>query len=194
MAHYAIDVVGDYVLARDSYDHLAHDSRALVTGLALAVAAVLAARGLRICCDIATANRGRLARPVLRLRETAGLLVGAVAASALMVPAMELLDGRLDGVSVDGLDDAFGGSILLGLATTLACAGLVALLVYAIARWLISHRDSIATMIETLMGRATAAIRPNGYDLAAQRFTPRRRRAAHALRLSKRGPPAIVFA
>ena len=49
------------------------------------------------------------------------------------------------------LIDAFGGSIPLGLGTTFVCAALVALFVCAVARWLISHRDSIATMIETFL-------------------------------------------
>ena len=181
MAHFAIDVAGDYLLARDSYDHLAHGSRELLTGLALVLAVFLAARGLKICCEIATKHRGRLARPVLGLREALGLIAGAVTASVVFVPAMELLDGRLDGAPVLRLADAFGGSILLGLTTTLLCASFVALLVYATVRWLISHRDSIATMLETLMRRVTEqAHTRTSYDLAAQRFTPRRRRAAHA--------------
>jgi hypothetical protein len=194
MAHYVIDVIGDFLLPRDSYDHLAHGSRELVTGVALLAAAVLAARGLRVCCEIATVNRGRLMRPALRLRESAGLLLGAVVASAVMVPAMECLDGRLDGVPVARLADAFGGSVGLGLATTLLCAGVVALLVCGVARWLISHRDSIATIIETLLRRVTGSPASNGYELAARRFTPSRRQTSHALRLSKRGPPAISFA
>ena len=194
MAHYAIDVIGDYALDRDSYDHLRHGSRELVTGIALVVAAYLAARGLRICCEIAATNRTRLLRPALPLRETIGLFSAAVGASVAIVPAMEYFDGRLDGVPVAGFADAFGGSILLGLATTLVSATFVALLVYAIARWLIGHRDSITTIIETLLGRMQGAVRPSGYDLVAQLVTPRRRRTPNALRLSKRGPPAASFA
>lgn len=194
MAHYAIDVIGDYALARDSYDHLRHDSRELVTGIALVVAAYLAARGLRICCEIAATNRARLVRPAPRLRDTVGLLSAAVGASVVIVPAMEYLDGRLDGTPMLRLSDAFGGSIPLGLATTLVSATLVALLVYAVARWLIAHRDSVATMIGTLLHRVQGAVRPSSYDLIAQLVTPRRRRAPNALRLSKRGPPATSFA
>jgi hypothetical protein len=193
MAHFAIDVAGDYLLPRDSYDHLEHGSRELLTGLALVLAVVLAARGLKICCEIATKHRGRLARPVLGLREALGLIAGAATASTVLVPAMEVLDGRLDGVPVLRLTDAFGGSILLGLTTTLFCASFVALLVYVTVRWLISHRDSIATMVETLMRRVTDRPHANGYDLAAQRFTPRHHRTPNALRLAKRGPPATSF-
>lgn len=194
IAHVAIDVVGDYVLTSDSYDHLRHDSRELVTLVALVIAAVLAARGLRICCQIAATNRTRLLRPALRLSETLGMLFAAVGASAVIVPAMEYFDGRLDGVPVRRLSEAFGGSILVGLGTTLVCATLVTLLVYAVARWLISHRDAVATIIETLLGQTRGSLRPNSYSLVAQRVTPRRRRSPNALRLSKRGPPAISFA
>jgi len=193
LAHVAIDVVGDYALDRDSYDHLRHGSRELVTGFALVVAAMLAVRGLRVCCEIAQRNRGSLARPMLGLPELLGALGTAVAASVVAVPAMELFDGRLDGVAVTNLADAFGGSIALGVATTILCAALVASVVYGLALWLISHRDSIATIIETLLRRIVTAPPRSAYDLATQRFIPNRC-ALPALRLAKRGPPVARFA
>ena len=192
-AHVAIDVVGDYALAHDTYDNVPHDSRALVTGIALLLALALAGRGLRVCCEIAAANRARLPRPLRGWRERLGLVFGAVTASAMLVPAMEWLDGRLDGVPVRELDDAFGGSIVLGLVTTVICAIVVALAVYALARWLISHRDTIATIIETLMRRLAGVVRPCSHDLVRCLAAPRRRRTPHALRLCKRGPPATSF-
>lgn len=194
MAHYAIDVVGDYALPRDAYDNLRHGSRELVAGIALMLAVVLAARGLRSCCDIVASNRTKLQRPVFQLRQVLTVLAAAVTASALIVPAMEYLDGRLDGIPVPRLGDAFGGSVLLGLATTILCATFVTLLICAAARWLVSHRDSIVTIIETLLRRAVASDRAGRYNDVAQLFTPRRRRALNALRLSKRGPPAATFA
>lgn len=193
MAHLAIDVLGDYALSRDSYDHLSHGSRELMTAVALLLAGVLAARGLRVCCDIATRNRNRLARPVLRLGDMVAMLGAGAITSAAMVPGMEYLDGRLDGVPVRGLSDAFGGSIPLGLATTIVSALFAASVLFVIARWLISHRDSIATIIETLLRPFDAATRPNGYDRIGRSFTLRQRRAPNALRLSKRGPPATTF-
>src|SRR5580704_1729911 len=60
MAHVAIDVVGDYALTADSYDHLRHGSRDVVSAVALVLAVVLAARGLRLCCEIASLNRSRI--------------------------------------------------------------------------------------------------------------------------------------
>jgi hypothetical protein len=194
MAHFAIDFLGDYALRRDSYDHLRHDSRELLTGIAVLAALILASRGLRICCEIVALNRARVVHPVLRFRDALGILGGAVTASLLIVPAMEYLDGRLDGTPVHRLAEAFGGSILLGLGTTLVCAAFVALAVYAVARWLVSHRDAIVTIIETLLRAVTGPVRPSARHHYAQRVTPRRRRTANALRLAKRGPPAGSFA
>lgn len=194
LAHFAIDVLGDYALSRDSYDNLGHGSRDLVTALALVFAAFLAARGLRVCCEIAARNRARLVRPAMRPSDVLAMFGGAIAVSAATVPAMEYLDGRLDGVPVRGLAEAFGGSIALGLGTTILCTALLAAVVYAIARWLISHRDSIATIIETLLRPFEGAASSHGYDRVGRCCTPRRRRAPTALRLSKRGPPATSFA
>jgi hypothetical protein len=189
-AHEAIDIVGDYALAHDTYDNVAHGSRELLSGLALLLAVLLAGRGLRICCAIAAANRTRILEPAPRRAAGIGFVLGVITLTAILVPSMEWLDGRLDGVPVRALDDAFGGSILLGLGTTIICAAFVASAVYAIARWLISHRDSIATIIETLLRRLAGVVRPCRQDLARCLATPRRRRTPHALRLCKRGPPA----
>ena len=194
LSHLAIDVVGDFALARDSYDHLRHDSRDLVSGIALIVAVLLAGRGLRACCEIAAANRHRLARPLLGARDLLATLAAAIAGSVALVPAMELLDGRLDGVAVSNVADSFGGSIALGLATTLVCAALLALVILALARWLIAHRDSIVTIIATLLAPVDQAARPCAYEGSRRHSSIRRRRAPTALRLAKRGPPAICFA
>ena len=67
--------------------------------------------------------------------------------ASVLVPAMELFDSRLAGTALSGLDDAFGGSVLLGLSTTLVCAAAVAITVFALARWILSHRDRIIAAI-----------------------------------------------
>jgi hypothetical protein len=192
LAHYAIDIVGDYALPHDTYDGLSHASRELLSGVALLAALALARRGLRACFEIATSRRGNLPAASFSLREWAGFVLAAFAGTAAFVPAMEWLDGCLAGVPVRALDDAFGGSILLGLATTVICAALVASLIYAIAFWLVSHRDDIVAIIVTLCRRSDAASRPCGRDLERGFLSPRRRRTAHALRLCKRGPPGIA--
>ncbi|MGC1380260.1 MAG: hypothetical protein WA814_04470 [Candidatus Baltobacteraceae bacterium] len=194
LAHVAIDVVGDYALSHDTYDNLRHGSRELVSLAALGLAVALAWRGLRLCFEMAAANRARIPRPSGTRFEPIVFVAGAIALTATLVPAMEWFDGRLDGVAVRELGDAFGGSILLGLGTTVLCASLVALAIYAFARWLISHRDSIATIIETLLRRLDGAQRPAGRHLTRHIVSVRRRRTAHALRLTKRGPPEAIFA
>jgi hypothetical protein len=192
MAHVTIDVIGDYALTHDSYDNLAHGSRELIAGVALVIAVILAARGLRGCCDIAQINRSRLIRVAFGARETVGYLLAAVAACCVLVPAMELVDGSLDGAAVRQLGDAFGGSLLLGLITTAVCATLMALIVFAVARWLLAHRDTIAAIIETLLRWNGDAVRRFTCDLERYRLTFRCR-APHALRFSKRGPPVTLF-
>lgn len=192
LSHIAIDVVGDFALSHDAYDHLAHGSRELVTGIALVVAALLAVRGLNICCDIASANRSSVLPAVRRPFELPAFLTGAVAFSTLTVPLMEWCDARLDGVVLRRFDEAFGGSVLLGLLTTAVCASLVALLVYVVVTWLISHRDTIATVIEALCRRFAGEGPPRNM-LVRQLATPRRRPTAHALRRAKRGPPETIF-
>jgi hypothetical protein len=189
LAHVAIDILGDYVLSRDSYDYLRHDSRPLVSGVAVLIALALAARGLRICCRIAVQNRTRLRRTVITLGEGAALIGGSLLAGAFIVPSMELLDGRLDGSSVNGLADAFGGSILLGLGTTLVCTALAALALYAIARWLLAHRDSIASLIGTLIRRVLDPPAFPQREITRLRFAAIDRRDVPGFKLSKRGPP-----
>ena len=191
LAHVAIDVVGDYALATDSYDYLHHSSRELISGVALAIAAMLVGRGLRRCCEIAQRNRTRLAHAAYGMREAVGYAMVAAAASCALVPAMEWLDGRLDGMAVRQIGDAFGGSLLIGLVTTAVCASLVAALIFALARWLISYRDAIVTILETLMRWSGDAVRRLACDLDRYRLTFRRR-ASHASRLSKRGPPVTL--
>ncbi|HEY2473540.1 MAG TPA: hypothetical protein VGI19_01945 [Candidatus Cybelea sp.] len=191
IAHEAIDVIGDFALAHDSYDNIAHGSRELLSGIALVLAVLLAARGLRSCCELARIHRNRVQRVTLGLPEMLGYLAAAVSVGCALVPAMEWLDGRADGVAVLQLSEAFGGSLALGLGTTIICASLISILVFAIARWLIAHRDTIAAIIETLLRRADDAVRPLSCILGRQRLTFQNR-TAHTLRLSKRGPPVSL--
>jgi ABC-type glycerol-3-phosphate transport system permease component len=193
IAHVAIDILGDYALTADSYDSLRHGSRELASFVAFILAVTLAVRGLRICCEIAAANRTRILLPAHRLRDGIGFVLAAMAVAVLLVPAMEWLDGRVDGAPVLSFNAAFGGSLWLGLGTTILCSAIVALAAYAFARWLISHRDSIATIIETLLRRAAGKASSCGYE-RARRIAAPRRRTVHALRLSKRGPPVAIFA
>lgn len=188
LAHGTIDIIADYLVRHASYDDVSsHDSRGLVVALATVIAGAVALHALRLCCD-AAAHRTLASSPAPSWR-CAPLFAGAtMLLASIAVPAMELLDSRLAGASLASLDDAFGGSVLLGLTTTLACAAGVAIAVFALARWILSHRDRIIAAIVAFM-----RLRPQMYT------GPRRSRSFvdvpicprlfSALRHGERAPP-----
>jgi hypothetical protein len=192
VAHLLIDVLGDYVLVHDTYDDVAHGSRILATALALLIAVVLAARAIRVCMQIVVANRSRAPVRSAWYGRSGGFVFAVIVSSLLIVPAMEWLDGWLAGAPVAGIGAAFGGSILLGIGSTTACAAIVASTVYALVRWLLGHREALITIVETLLRRYRKAEGRSAFDLARQRFQARRRYSPHAVRLCKRGPPPAV--
>lgn len=188
LAHFAIDVVGDFALPHDTYDDLAHGSRGYAAALAVVFAVIAAVRGLRVCCELAQRARGRLAQPEMTPSGLVGYALLAAAATCVTVPAMEWLDDAFAGLPLTQLDDAFGGSLLLGLATSLVCAALVAAVFYAVARWLLAHREFIVAIVATLLrvrNTGTGALCAELNLHALHRQTP----SAVALCLAKRGPP-----
>ncbi|HXB83498.1 MAG TPA: hypothetical protein VNU22_09155 [Candidatus Acidoferrum sp.] len=189
VAHGTIDIIADYLVAHASYDDVSsHDSRGLVVAIAAMIAGAVALHGLRLCCD-AAAHRTLASSPAPSWR-SAPLFVGAtMLLASLAVPAMELLDSRLAGTTLAGLDDAFGGSVLLGLSTTLVCAAAVAIAVFAFARWILSHRDRIiAAIVGIIRFRSQAYAGPRrSRSFTGAPICPRR---LSALRRGKRAPPS----
>ncbi|HYL28124.1 MAG TPA: hypothetical protein VEW74_09855 [Candidatus Nitrosotalea sp.] len=192
VAHATIDVIADFLVAHASYDDVSsHDSRGLVVFVAAAIAGLVALHGLRLCCD-AAANRTLASSPAPSWR-SAPIFAGAtMLLAAMIVPAMELFDARLARTPLTGLGDAFGGSVLLGLGTTLACAAAVSIAVFALARWILSHRDRIVAAIAGIIGaRSQAGAGPRrsrsftGAPICARRLS--------ALRRGKRAPPRIAL-
>jgi len=100
---------------------------------------------------------------------------------------------RLAGTALDGVDDAFGGSMALGLGVSVACAAVVALLIFGIAFWIVSHRDAIETIVVSLMGRSDGTVCPNTQELRRRSVRPHRLGTVYALRLCKRGPPSVAI-
>ena len=193
LAHVAIDIVGDFALPHDTYDYIAHSSRDIVSGVVFVVAAVAGLRWLRACLKIASANRRLPPAPSIGKRRAAAFLVATSLGAAILVPAMESLDGILDHVPVTELDDAFGGSVPLGVGVTIVCAVLVAAMLLAVTHWLLAHRDLIATVVIALVKRAANAP-PAALAHAARRVErPQKRRAAPGLRRCKRGPPSAAL-
>jgi hypothetical protein len=191
LSHWVIDVVADYLVPHASFDDFAgHSSRGLIAVVAVALALGLALRGLRRCCDAVAGRGSSPAKP------PAWWILAPFAATTFVlaccaVPAMEAVDARLAGETVDGLADAFGGSILLGVVTTAVCAAFVAGLLFGAVRWLLSHRDRIIAAIASVIRRRYAR-RPSPQQL--RRFDavvvcqPR----LAAFRRGKRAPPRRV--
>lgn len=187
-AHGTIDVIADFLVAHASYDDVSsHGSRGLVVTIAGLFAGLIALHGMRLCCDVA-ANRTLTSSRAPSWR-SAYLFVGAtMLLASFIVPAMELFDSRLAGERLDGLDDAFGGSVVLGLVTTLVCAAAVAIAVFALARWILSHRERIIAAIVGMTRRrlrARTGLRRSRIFAGAP-ICPRR---LTALRRGKRAPP-----
>lgn len=192
-AHVVTDIAGDYLLARDAYDGVAHHSRPVLlaaAGLVLLVAAI------RIICDLIdrrcnsrtsmlAAVRGALGHPAVFV-----LASGITAVVALA--GMEYFDCSLAG-KVVGFDDLFGGSVALGAGTALAFGAALGGLTRRCVRLCAKYEAPIAAFIVSILklGMRTPA-RPmsrHGIELP--------RAVVYALILTrqggKRAPPCSVF-
>jgi hypothetical protein len=124
---------------------------------------------------------------------TARYVALSIAVACIGVPAMEWFDDALAAVPLTPVGDAFGGSLLLGLATTLFCSAFVAVIFYAFTRWLLEHRDVIVAIVATLLPRRNDVAVPVCTDLDFRGFQ-RQSPSLVALSLAKRGPPVADFA
>jgi hypothetical protein len=191
-AHETIDVIADYLVAHASYDDVSsHASRGFVVLIAAMIASVVALRGLQLCCEAAAARRTLTASsaPAPSWRKAPFFVGATVLLASIAVPLMELLDLRLAGTTLANLDDAFGGSVVLGLGTTIGCAAVFGVAAFTLARWILSHRDRIiAAIVEIIRFRLQA--QPSGprrlHRFADAPISPRR---LSALRRGKRAPP-----
>jgi hypothetical protein len=192
VAHGTIDVFADYLVDHASFDDVgSHESRSILVAVALVAAGIVALRGLKICCEAA-------ARRTTATPNPPGWRIGLAFAGAtalltcLAVPAMEWLDTSLAGGTLDGLTDAYGGSLLLGLASSAACAAIVAFVIFGIVRWLLSHHARIVAAIVDVIRRWYEAV-PAVQQLrrfTSVRFTLQR---DHARPCGKRAPPRGAF-
>jgi hypothetical protein len=188
LSHYVIDVVADYLVPHASFDDVAsHGSRGVIGAIAVAAAFVLALRGFRLCCEAAT-NRGGRATPPPSWWRGAFFVAATVAFACIAVPLMEIADARWGGAAIDGLDDAYGGSVLLGIVTTAICGILVGAALFAIARWLLSRRDRIVAAIASAI-RRTYKPRTNPQYLARLGNIAVCQPRLVAFRQGKRAPP-----
>ncbi|HTV73540.1 MAG TPA: hypothetical protein VME66_07550 [Candidatus Acidoferrales bacterium] len=153
LTHVAIDVAGDYWLARDAYDTLAHHSRlATLIGISAIAVALFAAIAARAIADV-RGKRGAL-------REALEALVGgsatlfslrvAVLSLAVLI-AMETLDSLLATGTIEDLPDAFGGSIAFGLAFALPISLTVAFGTWKLARSMIRLLQPLLRVVGALL-------------------------------------------
>lgn len=191
VAHVVIDVIADYLVPHASFDDVgSHNSREIIVAVAVAAAALIAVRGFRLICE-AAARRGVRATEPPRWSFGAAFVLATVALASLLVPAMEWIDTLLAGRPLGDLDDAFGGSVLLGLITIAICAGAIALATFAFVRWLLSHRDRIIAAIVAIISKDYATL-PSAAELRTFATAPVRRRSIASMRRGKRGPPRLA--
>jgi hypothetical protein len=193
LAHLAIDAFGDFALARDAYDAVAHDSRTLIV---LAMLCVAVAAGLRFVISaldpaVRTRRAGLLARLVPRTPVTFALSV--LAAATVVLAAMETLDTLASTGRVEDLADAFGGSLVFGLGIAVPIALAVAAVAWFALRWFGRARGEIIKAIATLFSLRSRPRVALSCGVAGLTAFVSRERASQARRAGKRGPPLLPY-
>jgi hypothetical protein len=188
-AHTIVDVVGDFALAHDTYDDVGHSSRigTLAGAAVLVLLVVVEALGAALSRSAGHGAASSVARSVLRSPWRFGCTVAVLSVAA--VAGMEYVDGVLAGAPVDGLAEALGGSIALGLGVTLACAGLVSTLVVQFARALSLPCAFVARLLRAIAHLPRRAAAPAGNERAHRTPRPRPQTFDYAFCAAKRGPP-----
>jgi len=128
VAHVVIDVLGDGLLARDSYDNVVHGSRGYAAFGALALVFVCATAVVRAALREARGSDGALCSLVRAALPADGRTFGSfvIGLTPGFVAAMGALDAALAGAHLASLADLFGGSMLLGLSVSTFVAALCA--------------------------------------------------------------------
>lgn len=119
-AHVGIDILGDVLLPHDTYDDIAHQSRAVMAYTALTIVCGVTIRLLFAALDAArAAPRSRSARAVVDARLIRAYTALVVVAAFILLIGMEFVDLAAAGHPCDDVGDLLGGSIWLGVAVTL---------------------------------------------------------------------------
>ncbi|GAC1442075.1 MAG: hypothetical protein NVSMB59_03780 [Vulcanimicrobiaceae bacterium] len=188
-AHVAIDLGGDVVLARDSFDGIAHASRGVVAFGALAALLIAGGAALAAAVREARGSEDAFCRAVRAAMPTdvRAFVAIVMLAAPCLVAAMGLMDASLAGHAAS-LDDALGGSLLFGTATTAAIAAVASAAAwFGMRRFARTHRAIVRFLISFLRVEATCV------GLARARRARRSRlvwgEAARARRVRDRAPP-----
>jgi hypothetical protein len=163
IAHVAIDIVANFLVAHDPYDDLSHHSRFTFLAGSLTIALVgasavlwAALRDVRVGGDsIRTLVGEAAASTPWRFISC----VAATAAAALL--AMEWLDSLADTGRFCTLTDALGGSIAIGTAVVLAVAIAIGFAAWKLLRQISAYHREIANAIGAiLVGVPARTVRP----------------------------------
>jgi hypothetical protein len=184
LSHLAIDELGDFWLADDAYDHVAHHSRLLAFSVVLGVSLSALAFAVRAALREARGSEGAL-REVLRAALPASprrYLALVTAASLVLVTAMEALDASLAGRPAGNLAALLGGSLALGtgLVTTVAAAVTATVLGF-VRRLALLHR----ALVEIVAAFVARRARPR-YGLSSGVVWQQAATRAYSLRLPRR--------
>jgi hypothetical protein len=195
LAHVAIDFAGDFLLAHDTFDDVAHRSRAVLVAAILAALLALAAR---LFCHVldrrSTSANSLLCRMRATLGSATGFILWSAALAVVALAGMELLDCIAAGARVDGIEDLFGGSLALGLGLTVAIGALTGWTVHHCAHLIAEREPELCALV----GRMIAAPISKGAGVPFAVRTEPSRSIERALLLagrgSKRGPPQRALA
>jgi len=194
LAHVGIDFAGNMILSHDAYDDVRHVSRAGVVAFEALVALGSVVSALSLAALELQSGNAQL-RAILRRsvgRAPAGFVLRVVAGSLVALPAMECFDTLARDGNVAGLADLLGGSLALGLAITVACAGAVALGVWNAMHLLLRSCRALVAALGALILR----LERGGDGKRAYRVSPVVT-GSHALPIlstnaGKRAPPVRV--
>jgi hypothetical protein len=186
LSHVALDALGDVVLAHDAYDDVAHNGRSVAAGIAGAGFLAAAARS---AYDAVLSGLGRRAAcRAFQIASPPRFCAAIIAIAMAFVLTMETLDAAVAGHPVTDVDDLFGGSIALGIGTTIAVTLAVALAAVAALRF-------FCTTSTLLMRVVSGFFQPRGrgsiqaLSALARRRTPIFVRLVVRRHAAKRGPP-----
>jgi hypothetical protein len=190
IAHVVIDIVGDYVLARDAYDGVSHESRLI---LIVGVVSLMLAVAVRLVLDLLDRRCGSRASLLRLVRDSLGqplpFIVQSIAVGVVAVGAMELFDCLIAHAIPHGLNELFGGSYLLGLSAVSATTALSGWLVHRVATRLSEREPEITALIRWLVALIPAAVDDVRVATGVRTLRSIARALLLSTRGSKRGPP-----
>jgi hypothetical protein len=194
VAHVTIDVAGDYLLARDAYDGIEHQSRAVFVVAIAALALVAGSRLLFDLLDRRCSSTASLLRLVARdLGSPGAFVLQTIALAFVTLAGMELLDCAAAGTPVDDLADLFGGSLALGLTATFASGALAGWLLHALVRALARREPELADLVYRIVfATPQAAAEFRGVTRERDARTAIERALMLSRRGTKRGPPLLA--